>query len=86
MITSKEITLKDFMGKKTTYLLQDKPIEAIVIDIVSGDEIAMVQYADKECEVFDSANNRRCNIYDSTFVLAQQDDFDRWMASKERKN
>lgn len=83
----KEITIYDWEGESTTFEVDLSKVKAIIIDIISGDEIASVKYDDENVEVYDSSTSRTHDFYDSTYTIYNPEkginllDNEEWLAS-----
>lgn len=66
----KTITLMDYAGKKTEFSIPNfEDVLTIVIQIVTGDEIAMVIYDDGTIDEFDSSGDRLNNYFDGEYTV-----------------
>lgn len=64
----KEIWLRDYQSKICKVQLRDE-IKMIIINVISGDETAIIVYEDGTSEEFDSSSNRYINYYDGTYIV-----------------
>lgn len=66
------LTLLDYANNKVEFTLT-KPFKAILISVVTGDEIAYVTYDDNSIDIFDSSKNRLDDYNDYDYWLYNED-------------
>lgn len=73
-----KFNIYDYADQPIEIETQDKPIEEIFVQILSGDETIVVTYADDDEDEFDSANNR-IESYNDGFYIVTKEFLDEWM-------
>ena len=82
-----KLTLLDYQGKKKDVEIGElKDIHRITIDVISGDEVAVVLYNDYKTAKFDSSNNRRINYPYGVYVIYDVDENVELINNEEWKN
>lgn len=64
-----KISIYDYANNATTVELKDKPINLIVVCVVSGDEVIDVIYKDGTREHHDSCSMRFMSFLDGCYVI-----------------
>lgn len=64
-----EIKLCDYENNEVSVAIEDKPIEAIVVNVVSGDEIAYIYYEDGTRIITDSCDHRDFSYLDESYLV-----------------
>ena len=64
-----QIVLVNYESTRIKFELKDKPINSIKIRVISGDEIAIITYADNRTDVFDSdvKEKRKIDYFDGEY-------------------
>ena len=75
----------DYINNETEIELQDKPIEIMFVEIISGDEVLTVVYEDNTIQRFDSSESRFESFADGSYVVLK-DQFDDWFAFDPEKD
>lgn len=73
-----DIKLYDYENNESSVTVEDKPIEAIVVNVVSGDEVAYIYYEDGTRIVTDSCDNRDFSYLDESY-LVKKDQVKQWI-------
>lgn len=73
-----KFNIYDYADQPIEIETQDKPIEEIFVQILSGDETIVVIYADDDEDEFDSANDR-IESYNDGFYIVTKEFLDEWM-------
>lgn len=73
-----KFNIYDYADQPIEIETQDKPIEEIFVQILSGDETIVVTYADDDEDEFDSANDR-IESYNDGFYIVTKEFLDEWM-------
>lgn len=80
---TREFTIYDWDNNEKTVTIEDKPIEAIVVNVVSGDETAYIYYEDGTEKYIDSSNNRLESYLDETYLI-KKNEVENWINFKFR--
>lgn len=75
------MTVFDFENREAKIELPDKPIKAISVTVLSGDETGTVIFDDGTTVGFDASNSRICNFFDGSYTVIGEQIFD-WLAFK----
>ncbi len=75
------MTIFDFEDTEVKIELPDKPIKAISVTVLSGDETGTVIFDDGTTVGFDASNSRICNFFDGSYTVIGEQIFD-WLAFK----
>lgn len=70
----------DYDDQPTTIDLKDKDVKRLEVEMVTGDEIVTVVYADGSTESFDSSNCRLTDYYDGEYTV-EEDRITEWVES-----
>lgn len=73
-----KFNIYDYADQPIEIETQDKPIEEIFVQILSGDETIVVTYADDDEDEFDSSNDR-IESYNDGFYIVTKEFLDEWM-------
>ena len=74
----KTLRLVDYANRIHEYELKDKDIICIFVHVSSGDEIAIVYYADDTFEEYDTGEDNRYHDYDDGSYVCPRYFIDRW--------
>ena len=70
-LAGQELVLADYLGRKTSFDIGDKDkVFSVYINLISGDEVAIVTYTDRSTKRFDSSTTRISNTFDGSYQLA----------------
>ena len=66
-----QIVLVNYESTRIKFELKDKPINSVKIRVISGDEIAIITYADNRTDVFDSdvKEKRKIDYFDGEYYI-----------------
>lgn len=79
-----KFNIYDYADQPVEIETQNKPIEEIFVQILSGDETIVVTYADNDEDEFDSSNDRITSYNDGFYVVSKQH-LNEWMNWKPQK-
>lgn len=66
------MTVFDFENREVKIELPDKPIKAISVTVLSGDETGTVIFDDGTTVDFDASYWRICDFFDGSYILRQR--------------
>lgn len=81
---NKEIVLRDYMDIKQEFIIENfENVDDIHITVISGDEIADIEYKDGQSITFDSSNSRSDDFIDCYYNLPLEfiDEFSKFTGS-----
>lgn len=67
----------DYDNKATTIETLDKPIQSILVTILSGDETGTIYFEDGSNQLFDASECRSTDYFDGAYVIAGNE-VDKW--------
>lgn len=82
-IKTRNFAIYDWNNNEKIVTIEDKPIEAIIINVVSGDETAYIYYEDGTEEYIDSSNKRLESYLDETYLI-KKNEVENWINFKFR--
>lgn len=80
---TREFAIYDWDNNEKIVTIEDKPIEAIVVNVVSGDETAYIYYEDGTEEYIDSSTQRLTSYLDETYLI-KKSEVENWINFKFR--
>lgn len=73
------MTIYDFANSPVEIELPDKPIVGIFVQVISGDETGVVQFADGTCIDFDASASRLLDLNDGSYIVSGEK-ISKWLA------
>lgn len=67
----------DYKNRVTEVEVPDKPIQFILVNILSGDETGTVYFEDDTSQAFDASSNRSEDAFDGSYVV-KGDEVNKW--------